>query len=484
MRRALGLACAVLGVWPAAAYAQEIEIQSPFKASYTVRDLGSPPGVPIRYGGLTFLAGDSNTLLIGGEANASTGALYAVPVRRAADGQITGFGNATRYADAANNDGGVAYGPGNVLFLAQWPNNGLGQTRPGSTTTDKFIDMNPFVTSSLAALNFVPAGFPGAGSLKLSSYSSGDWYDAAVAPDGTGTFNVNNITQVPTSSIPGSDGFVYVPAGSALFDSPSMLVSEYQDGSIGAYELDGDGNPVVSSRRGLMTGLDNAVGATIDPVTKDFLFSTFGGRNQVVAVGGFGLAPPPVLGKTVTASVVKGDVRIKLPAGSGGARASQKGGGFVPLTEARTIPVKSILDTRKGTVALRSAKTKAGKTQAGQFTAGIFQVLQSRQRSEKGLTELALKGSASQFKSCRAGTSQAGAALSRRTIRRLRAKARGRYRTRGRHSAATVRGTTWTVEDRCDGTLTSVKRGTVVVRDFRLKKNFIVKAGKSYLATP
>ena len=27
-------------------------------------------------------------------------------------------------------------------------------------------------------------------------------------------------------------------------------------------------------------------------------------------------------------------------------------------------------------------------------------------------------------------------------------------------------------------------RGTVVVRDFRLKKNFTVKAGKSYLATP
>ena len=47
-----------------------------------------------------------------------------------------------------------------------------------------------------------------------------------------------------------------------------------------------------------------------------------------------------------------------------------------------------------------------------------------------------------------------------------------------------MRGTTWTVEDRCDGTLTSVKRGTVVVRDFRLKKNVIVKAGKSYLATP
>ena len=36
--------------------------------------------------------------------------------------------------------------------------------------------------------------------------------------------------------------------------------------------------------------------------------------------------------------------------------------------------------------------------------------------------------------------------------------------------------------DRCDGTLTKVQRGTVVVRDFRKKKNIVVKARKSYLA--
>ena len=91
-----------------------------------------------------------------------------------------------------------------------------------------------------------------------------------------------------------------------------------------------------------------------------------------------------------------------------------------------------------------------------------------------------MKGSTAAFRSC--GKNASASALSRRAIRRLRAKARGRYRTRGRHSAATVRGTTWTVEDRCDGTLTTVKRGSVAVRDFRLKKTITVKAGKSYLA--
>ena len=45
-----------------------------------------------------------------------------------------------------------------------------------------------------------------------------------------------------------------------------------------------------------------------------------------------------------------------------------------------------------------------------------------------------------------------------------------------------MRGTIWTTTDRCDGTLTQVKRGTVVVRDFRRRRNVIVRAGKSYLA--
>ena len=165
---------------------------------------------------------------------------------------------------------------------------------------------------------------------------------------------------------------------------------------------------------------------------------------------------------------------------SRGARAAQKGVKFVPLEEARSIPIGSFLDTTKGTVALTTARDRAGKTQSGRFTAGLFQVLQSRKQSAKGLTELAMKGSAAGFRSC--GSNASASALSSRTVRRLRANAKGRYRTRGRHSAATVRGTTWTVEDRCDGTLTTVKRGEVAVRDFRLKKTITVTAGKSYLA--
>ena len=59
---------------------------------------------------------------------------------------------------------------------------------------------------------------------------------------------------------------------------------------------------------------------------------------------------------------------------------------------------------------------------------------------------------------------------------------KGKFRTNGKYSAATVRGTIWLVEDRCEGTLTKVRRGTVQVRDFKRKKTVTVKAGHSYLA--
>jgi hypothetical protein len=190
--------------------------------------------------------------------------------------------------------------------------------------------------------------------------------------------------------------------------------------------------------------------------------------------------PPPVLGETATVREVKGKVLVGIP--STGARAAQKGLDFVPLEEARDIPIGSFLDARKGTVGLNTARNRAGNIQSGKFSAGLFQVLQSRKRAAKGLTELRLKGNTAGLRDCRAGGGASPSALSRRTIRRLRANAKGRYRSRGRRAAATVRGTKWVMEDRCDGTLTTVKRGKVVVRDFRLKKSITLTAGKSYLA--
>jgi hypothetical protein len=40
----------------------------------------------------------------------------------------------------------------------------------------------------------------------------------------------------------------------------------------------------------------------------------------------------------------------------------------------------------------------------------------------------------------------------------------------------------WYTADRCDGTLTRVREGSVLVTDFRRKRTVIVRAGKTYLA--
>ncbi len=207
-----------------------------------------------------------------------------------------------------------------------------------------------------------------------------------------------------------------------------------------------------------------------------------------------GLVKPPVLGRQVNVAPVSGKVTVSLPRGaslspaSNGARAAQiKGRKFVPLNEARQIPVGSFIDTRRGTVSLTSARDTRGRTQAGRFTSGVFQILQSRKRSQKGVTELRLKGT--NYNRCgfvnvssEVESSRRKRRKSRKRLNRLRGNAKGRFRSRGRYSSATVRGTRWTTEDRCNGTFTSVQRGRVDVRDFRRKKTIKLRTGKRYLA--
>lgn len=264
-----------------------------YSTNYSYTDLGSVPELPPLYGGLTFKFDDPNKIIIGGNANTAEGDFYTIDVTRDGNGHVTGFsGTAQFYATGEYNDGGVAYGPSNVLFASRWPVNGLGQYMPGSTAPDKIIDLGPLgVASSHAAVAFVPAGFSGAGRIKLASWSGGEFYDGTITPDGSGTYDLVGISQVATLN-GGPEGFVYVPLGSTLFGNPSMIVSEYSAGSVATYEVDANGNPITASRRTFMTGLTGAEGAVIDPVTGDFLFSTFGGGNRVVVVTGFAVPEP------------------------------------------------------------------------------------------------------------------------------------------------------------------------------------------------
>lgn len=290
MKRSL----AVLAIAAAVPFALAQSIDPFFAGSYSYSDLGSVPDVPANYGGLT-LNQAGNKLLIGGAANGAAGKIYQVDIVRDGSGHITGFsGNATEYAEAQYNDGGLTFGPGGVLFASRWPVNQLGEYLPGSTTPDKIVDLAALgVASSHSAIVFGPSDRTYAGHMKLSSWSGGQFYDATYAPDGLGTFDVTGVTQTATLQ-GGPEGIAYVPLGSTLFGD-SMLVSEYSAGLVSTYDVDANGDPILASRKVFMSGLSGAEGAFIDPVTGDFLFSTFGGGNRVIVVTGFAVPEPATM---------------------------------------------------------------------------------------------------------------------------------------------------------------------------------------------
>jgi hypothetical protein len=220
---------------------------------------------------------------------------------------------------------------------------------------------------------------------------------------------------------------------------------------------------------------------------------TIAGQDKTFMTAADPLPPAPVLGKTVNVAPVSGTVFVKLPgAGTASDHGLTKGAGFTPLTEARQLPSGTQVDSRFGflkLIAATAASQHIGKTQSVTLGGGLFKLNQARTGVTKGLTTFSLLegdfAGAPSYVGCghaAADAPFAHAAISRRILQTLHSSGHGRFRTRGRYSAGTVRGTVWDTSDRCDGTLTVVRRGTVDVTDFRLRRTIPVRAGHSYLA--
>ena len=197
------------------------------------------------------------------------------------------------------------------------------------------------------------------------------------------------------------------------------------------------------------------------------------GHVYVVEVGNnrvqeFLVKPDPVLGKSMAGQTVSGTVLVKLPGSKG----------FVKLTADISLPVGTIVDARKGVVEITA--TSGGGDYAAVFYQGQFQIAQ---RQKKGASaDMKLFGGS--FQGCPAGLRSPKSLGSKapKSVRRLWGKGSGAFRTVGRFSAASVRGTTWLTDDKCNGTLTRVTQGSITVRDFVRKKNVVLSAGRSYLA--
>ena len=182
-----------------------------------------------------------------------------------------------------------------------------------------------------------------------------------------------------------------------------------------------------------------------------------------------GKPPPPQAGTSFNADVRSGVITCRTSAS----------GSFTPLTDEAQFRVGSECDATKGRMWIRTQY--GGEIETMEIFAGRFRLIQSH--GARAIPTLVLTGG--DFAVCKKKTRAISSrAAKRRPVRRVWGRGKGHYRTTGRYSSSTVRGTYWLTEDACEGTFTRVREGVVEVRDVRKRKTIRLRAGQSYLAAP
>jgi thrombospondin type 3 repeat protein len=198
----------------------------------------------------------------------------------------------------------------------------------------------------------------------------------------------------------------------------------------------------------------------------------------------------PVTGERVVATVLSGEVFIKLPA-TRSLKQTQPLSGFVPLKGQASLPIGTIVDTRKGRMSMASTVDgrrigSGGRTQTAILSAGIFRIRQLRAAlgsKARISTDLVLQSAPGAEASC-VNTAASGPikGRGRNTVRGLTASTeKGLFRIVGAAGISTATDATWATKDRCDGTRTDVGKGTVRVLNRATDKTVEVKAGRSLL---
>jgi DNA-binding beta-propeller fold protein YncE len=142
---------------------------------------------------------------------------------------------------------------------------------------------------------------------------------------------------------------------------------------------------------------------------------------------------------------------------------------FVTLAS-QQIPAGSEIDATKGRVRLTSL-ARGGATQTAEFYEGRFLISQAGTGDRTTVLQLSAPLRCPRRL---AATNPPG--------RHLWGSGKGRFRTKGKYAAATVRGTVWLTRDTCTSTLIRVRSGRVSVFDVVRRRTVTVTAGKSYTA--
>jgi hypothetical protein len=172
---------------------------------------------------------------------------------------------------------------------------------------------------------------------------------------------------------------------------------------------------------------------------------------------------PPILGQQAEIAPLSGSILVRAP-------------GSKHFHRVRTIqPLRygAVVHATRGHLQVIAATPGHG-FQSGQFYAGGFNLSQSR----SGYVQAKLTGRPT---GC---TTEPGAntAAGKPKTFKLWGHVKGHYRTRGNYGSASVQGTIWLTENRCDGTFFFVRKGTLKIRDFAKHRTIILHAGHSYLA--
>jgi hypothetical protein len=198
----------------------------------------------------------------------------------------------------------------------------------------------------------------------------------------------------------------------------------------------------------------------------------------------------PAAGRTFTVRLLSGEVFVKLPAVAPSAfttafRVPFQDAGFVPLKGVASVPVGTIFDARRGALAMRAALTAPPKgsrarLRRARFSAGVFAIRQARGRRPSLrpiLARAALVSPAGAERPCQGRGPAKGT-----VVRRVTMTAGRAFRAIGgasRTIAVKGRRPTYTVTDRCNGTVTRVRsrRGRVRVVAKRTGRRRVVRPG-------
>jgi len=172
-------------------------------------------------------------------------------------------------------------------------------------------------------------------------------------------------------------------------------------------------------------------------------------------------APPPPVEPAAEEIVPQHGIKLVGQTTGGSVSFKPPGqAGFTPLGAKNTIPVGSIVNTRKGRIGVTAATGEFGNTtpdEAFEYYGGLFKILQPPATNSVAIAKLVGKGRCGASQGSRKVKKGSVAQVSRRRKgRRLWGRGTGRYGTAGRGGTGSVVGTTYLTVEKCGGTFFKV----------------------------